>query len=383
MQRPGMVGDALVGRRSRRYAVNRMTVLAAPSPPPLLRVKAIYLEPRVREYARGQQVLARFPDAQLIEVPSHWNIPGLHGNAGLVEDWVRVKREVLVLGVRKTLAARANGRSADWIAPGLASGCAMACAYCYVPRHKGYANPITTFVNIEETVAFLRRHAAAQGPKTESNTVDPTAWVYDLGENSDLSVDALISDNVRDLVALYRDLPNAKASFATKYVNRDLLSFDPQGRTRVRFSLMPQRVARVVDVRTTPIQERVLAINDFVDAGYEVHLNFSPVILYAGWQADYAELFQQVRDALSPAALEQLAAEVIFLTHHEGLHEVNLGWHPKAEQLLWQPAVQEEKRSEYGGVNVRYRSGFKGRQVRAFTDLLAQHLPECRVRYAF
>lgn len=113
-------------------AAERLVVPAAPPPsaPPMLQVKSIYLEPRVREYARGREILARFPDATLIDVPSHWNIPGLHGNAGLVEDWVRVKRETLVLGVRKTLAARANGRSADWIAPGLATGCAMACAYC-------------------------------------------------------------------------------------------------------------------------------------------------------------------------------------------------------------------------------------------------------------
>lgn len=361
---------------------------AAPPTParpaaPLLGVKAIYLEPRVRDYARGREILVRFPDAELIEVPSHWNIAGLHGNAGLVADWVRVKREVLVLGVRKTLAMRANGRSADFIAPGLASGCAMACAYCYVPRHKGYANPITTFVNIEQTLAFLRRHAEGQGPKAEPNSVDPCSWVYDVGENSDLSVDALISDNVRDVVALYRELPHAKASFATKYVNRELLSYDPQGRTRVRFSLMPQRVARVVDVRTSPMNERVAAIDDFVAAGYEVHLNFSPVILYTGWQQDYAELFDHIRGAVGLRARAQLAAEVIFLTHHEGLHEVNLGWHPGAEQLLWQPGVQEQKRSEHGGLNVRYRSGFKGRQVRAFRALLAQHLPECRVRYAF
>jgi hypothetical protein len=40
-------------------------------------------------------------------------------------------------------------------------------------------------------------------------------------------------------VRLFAGLPTAKASFATKYVNRDLLTLDPRGRTRVRFSLMP------------------------------------------------------------------------------------------------------------------------------------------------
>jgi DNA repair photolyase len=217
-------------------------------PEDMLRIRTIYLEPGVPEFARGREILARFPDAERVEVPSHWNIPGLHGNEGLARDWVRVKRDRLVLGVRKTLSCRPNGRSADFIAPGAANGCAMSCAYCYVPRHKGFANPITTFVNIEQIVAFLERHARRQGDKPAPDQIDPHAWVYDIGENSDLSVDALVSDNVRDLVGLFRGLPNAKGSFATKFVNRELLTYDPQGRTRVRFSLMPRSVARVVDV---------------------------------------------------------------------------------------------------------------------------------------
>ncbi|MFC4454282.1 spore photoproduct lyase family protein [Deinococcus sonorensis] len=348
-----------------------------------LDVRQIYLEPRAAALPRGQEILRRFPDAERIEVASHWNIPGLHGNAGLVKDWLRVKRQVLVLGFRKTLTMRPNGRSADFIAPGLANGCALSCAYCYVPRHKGYANPITTFANIEDVLAALRRHAQRQGRKTEPNTVDASDWVYDLGENSDLSVDALISDNVRDQIELFRTLPNAKASFATKYVNRDLLTYDPQGRTRLRFSLMPPSVARVVDIGTSPMSERLAAINDLVEAGYEVHLNFSPVIIFDGWTNAYTELFQQVDAVLSPRAKAQLAAEVIFLTHNVGLHEVNLGWHRKAETLLWTPQWQETKQSEYGGTNLRYRRGLKGKAVERFTALLRRELPYCTVRYAF
>ena len=90
----------------------------------LLQVSYVYAEPAARDSARGREILARFPDAELIEVPSHWNIPELHGNAGNVDRWVRVKAETLVLGVKKSLTARPNGRSSDFIAPSTASGCA-------------------------------------------------------------------------------------------------------------------------------------------------------------------------------------------------------------------------------------------------------------------
>lgn len=349
----------------------------------LLDIRRIYHERGIERFARAREVLERFPEAERIEVLSHQAIPGLHGNPGAVEDWVRTKQEVLVLGEKKSLTARRNGRSADWIAPSTANGCAMACVYCYVPRRKGYANPITVFANIEAVLGYLERHAGRQGVKPEPNQCDPVDWVYDLGENSDCSADALVSDNVRDLVELFARLPHAKASFATKLVNRDLLSWDPRGGTRVRFSLMPQGPSRLVDVRTSGVAERIAAMDDFVEAGYEVHVNLSPVIVHEDWLAEWAELLEQVADGTSPRTRAQLAAEIIFLTHNEDLHEVNLGWHPRAEEVLWRPDLQEPKRSHSGQVNVRYRTGWKGRWVRQLTDLVAEKLPECRVRYAF
>lgn len=297
--------------------------------------------------------------------------------------WVRTKTEVLALGVRKTLTARRNERSANWIAPSTANGCAMACAYCYVPRHKGYANPITVYANIDDVIGYLRRHVARQGIKPGPDQCDPAAWVYDIGENSDASVDARVSDNVHDLITAFTAMPTAKASFATKHVNRDLLAYDPRGRTRVRFSVMPAAVAKVVDVRTDPVPERIAAVNDFVAAGYEVHLNLSPVIVHEGWLEGWAELLDELDDVLSPAAKTQAAAEVIFLTHNAGLHEVNLGWHPKGEDLLWRPDVQEAKRSGNGMENVRYRARWKAVWVQRLLDLIAERAPWLTIRYAF
>jgi len=349
----------------------------------MLAVRRIYHEPSVTTYDRGLEVLDRFPDAERVEVASWQDIPGLYGNPGSVEDWVRNKREVLVLGEKKSLSARPNGRSADFIAPSTSNGCAMACSYCYVPRRKGYANPITVFVNIDKIAGYLARHVKRTGPKTEPNQCDPVDWVYDLGENGDCSVDALVSDNVRDLVDLYADLPGAKASFATKFVNRDLLGWNPRGGTRVRFSLMPHEMARRLDLRTSKISERIAAVNDFVAAGYEVHLNFSPVVVHEEWLGQWRNLLREVDDVLDDVAKAQLACEVIFLTHNADLHEVNLGWHPRGEDLLWRPDLQEGKVSHSGQANLRYRAAWKARWRDQLLDLIATETPYLRVRYAF
>ncbi len=146
----------------------------------LLEVDTIYHEPVVPSYARGRDILARFSDARLIEVPSHWNIPELHGDQGSVGRWNQTKRKVLVLGVKKGLSCRPFYRSCDFVAPSQANGCAMACSYCYVVRRKGYANPITTFVNIDDILGSVERHASRHGFKLEPTLAERDLWVYEL-----------------------------------------------------------------------------------------------------------------------------------------------------------------------------------------------------------
>ena len=349
----------------------------------LLQVKEIFLEPEVRNYERGREILAKFPAAELIEVPSHWNIPDLHGNKGSIEDWISIKRNIIVLGIKKSLSCRANTRSSHWVAPSESNGCTMACSYCYVPRRKGFANPISIFVNIDQIIAYLRRHAAKQGHLPIPDHIDNKYWVYEIGENGDCSADAAICDNVKDLMNLFKEIPNAKLTFATKFVNREMLTYDPQLKTRIRFSLMPHKMSKLVDVRTSPISDRIDVMNEFADAGYEVNVNFSPVIFYEGWKDDWLLLFEEMNDKVNEKTKKQLVAEIIFLTHNEQLHEVNMAWHPKAEEVLWRPELQEVKFSQTGGRNVRYKRGFKKELVDELLDLVHEHLPYCPVRYAF
>jgi spore photoproduct lyase len=359
-------------------------VVGTPSiPRHVLDIDTIYHEPRVEEFARGREILARFPEARRIEVPSHWSIPELHGNEGSARDWLKVKKSTLVVGVKKGMTFLPYTRSCDWVAPSHSNGCALACAYCYVPRRKGFANPISTFVNIEQIQRAIARHVEKAGRKASPTTADDDKWIYELGCNSDASLDAAVCDNIKDLIALFRSFPHARATFATKFVNRDLLGYDPQRRTRLRFSLMPPRMSRLVDVRTSPIVQRIAAIDDFYEAGYEVNLNFAPVIFQEGWQDEWRELFRRIDGSISAPVRAQLACEIIFLTHNAALHRVNQQWHPRAENVLWRADLQETKISEGGMENLRYKRGFKGELVARFQDILREEMPYCRVRYAF
>lgn len=379
----------------------------------LLDIQKIYIQSDAYKYPRTQEILDDYPLAEKIEVDNHWKLEGLNQNPEVLKQWTQIKSHSLILGVKQSIATRPNCRSTDFIAPSIANGCTGACSYCYVARRKGYANPITTFVNIDKILAHIDRKCKKLGKKTVNYTVakelkttvedlaqtDPFLWTFDIGENSDISIDAEISDNVWEVIQLFASKGNAKASFATKFVNPNLLLYNPRRRTRIRFSLMPTSVSRVVDVRTSPIYDRIAAINDFVDAGYEVHINLSPVILYSGWEEDYEDLFIMIDDSLHERAKSQLKAEVIFLTHNEKLHQLNMEWHPKAEELfLWRhwdnendktrnkfghKVIQQKKLSQNGMVNLRYKNAQKQEGITKLKKLIAKKMPYCTVRYAF
>jgi len=51
-------------------------------PKQLIDVEKIYLEPTVETYARGREILARYPDAERIPVASHWKIPARQRGLG-------------------------------------------------------------------------------------------------------------------------------------------------------------------------------------------------------------------------------------------------------------------------------------------------------------
>ena len=146
---------------------------------------------------------------------------------------------------------------------------------------------------------------------------------------------------------------------------------------------MPANMSKLVDVRTSPISDRIAMMNDFAEAGYEVNANFSPVIVYEGWEKDWQRLFEELNDTLNEKTKQQLVCEIIFLTHNEYLHNINMQWHPKAEEVLWRPEVQETKYSENGGRNVRYKSGIKRGYVQKLVEMVNTQLPYCSIRYAF
>lgn len=278
---------------------------------------------------------------------------------------------------RKTFDIRPSGRSTDFITPSFGYGCLYNCSYCYCKRHTD--EDITIASNPQDILTAVNNHAMFAVVE-KPNQTHPEYITYDLSCNEDFSLHAKFH-KWEYIFDFFKNHPRAMGSLATKYVNNKLCTYNPEKKIRIRFSLMPQHYSDLLEPNTSSILERIKAIDRFIEAGYDVHINFSPVIVHDRWLEHYEYLFKQVNEHVSYKEL--VKAEVIFLTHNEEKHKRNLIYGTPGEHLIWKPEIQESKISQYGGKNIRYKAGLKAQYIKEWTKLHDEIIPWNTIRYIF
>ena len=278
---------------------------------------------------------------------------------------------------RKSMIIRPSGRSTDFISPSFGHGCLYNCSYCYMKRHKSEGLDIAK--NTMDILTEINNHCMFSDVD-KPNQTHANFVTYDISCNEDFALHAKYHEWEK-IFDFFKQHPVAMGSFATKYVNVNLINYDPEGKIRIRFSLMPQSISDKLEPNTSKIIDRIKAINAFIDSGYDVHINFSPVVVYENWIEDYEYLFQMVDNYVDYK--DTVKCEVIFLTHNEGKHNYNLIKNLTGEELLWNPDIQESKTSQYGGDNIRYKHNLKHYYIKEWTRLHDDIIPWNTIRYIF
>lgn len=285
---------------------------------------------------------------------------------------------------RKQLKVTESGRSTDFIAPSFGHGCLYNCSYCYMKRHRPTGVQIAENVDdvLNAIVDHYLDHAFNDNndwyEKNKPNQTDEDFITYDIGSNEDLALHAKYYDMTK-IFSIVWGRSMLKLSFATKYVNYDLPNVVDH--IRIRFSLMPQKYADILEPGTSSILERIQAIDKFIEKGYEVHINFSPVVVTDTWLDDYRDLFMLVDKHVTNK--DKVKCEVIFLTHNEKKHNYNLANDISGEDMLWRPDIQEDKISSNGELNIRYQHKLKAEYIYQFKALHGLLLPWNTIRYIF
>ena len=211
----------------------------------------------------------------------------------------------------KTLVTKDNNNSANCIAPNLVYGCFGGCVdtYCYMSRYNGKR----VFVNTNVDDIFESVVEWEKGFTKVPDQQDSVYTMVDIACNTDLVLmQKHLPEPLIDYLKRYDNHPRLNTTMATKYpslLNLDVSHFDKE--PRVRVSLMPQRFADVLEPKMQKTIDRIHEINRLKNLGWEVHINYSPVVFSKGWEEAYDELFRMVKSIAG-----ENKCEVIALTNH-------------------------------------------------------------------
>lgn len=281
---------------------------------------------------------------------------------------------------RQAMIIRDSGRSSDFITPSFGYGCLYKCSYCYMRRH--LPNGLTIAKNTNQIIDAIASHLWLLDWPKKPNQTHEEYYTYDFSCNEDYVLHARFHEWEK-LFDYFKNEPKAMGTAATKYVNNKLLKYDANRKIRIRFSIMPQHLSDVLEPGTSKIIDRIKAVNDFYEAGYDVHLNYSPIIMFKGWQQSYNNLFELVDAIVDKEIKHTVKSECIFLVHNKHLHKYNVDNEVEGEEYLWKPEIQENKLSHYGGDNIRYDRHLKRNYIHRFEKLHKKTLPWQTIRYIF
>lgn len=321
------------------------------------------------------------------------------------EDRFREKtKKIAVLARNAKWVAKPNGRSTDFL-PNLVSvqGCSFGCAYCYTDRNylnnypKIYEDALkvvdmikTTMDSIDFNRSVFIAETGKKGFEFERDSKHKKFVTFDLGCDSDCVLDNKLTKNkdyyghVIDIMNQCSTIPHAMTSFATKSAEiHDFISYvNKPSHHRIRISLMPEKHRKLVELNTSTIKDRLEAVNKLVNAGFEVHINLSPIILTKDFIKEYRALLEIINFSLSNKAKKQLAYEIIFLTHSDKMNDPIKKVMPKAHNLIYKDNIPLVPKNNKPNV-ISYSAEVKQFIKKELLSMIKEITPYSRVRYIF
>ncbi len=270
----------------------------------------------------------------------------------------------------KTLITKTNNNSSNCIAPNIIYGCFGGCVdtYCYMSRYNGKRVFVNKNVDeIYESVVEWEKEFT-KVPDQQ----DPIYTMVDVACNSDLVLmQKHMPEPLIDYLKRFDNHPQLNSTMATKYpglLKLDVNHFNKP--PRVRVSLMPQKYSNILEPKMQKIVSRIADINRLKKLGWEVHLNYSPLIFYPGWKEEYNNLFSMVKDVAG-----ENKCEVIALTNHV------------KQMIKTTPEARELMRRSYEIKNqsgvMRYPLEHKGRLLSEFKEIYSKYFSIKTIRYIF
>lgn len=296
---------------------------------------SVYFEKEALSYPLGLALKEKYNSLPWIQIDSHNSIKEMQQSDN--KDFPRLKRH-LIVGVRRTHKYVENHKVSDWLVPYTSSGCSAMCLYCYLVCNYNKCSYLRVFVNREQMMDnIVRKSLNAPQPQT-----------FEIGSNSDLVLENGVTNNLPWTIEEFARRGEGRITFPTKFsAVEPLLNLDHRGKTIFRISLNPQEIINRVEIGTSPLNERINALNAMCEAGYQVGILLAPVIMLPDWERLYGDLLNEMGRSLSEKVKQSAFIEVIFMTYSYVQNLINTDAFPGAIDLFDRESMTGRGRGKY------------------------------------
>lgn len=241
------------------------------------------------------------------------------------------------------------------------------CLYCYLVCNFNKCSYLRLFVNREEMLDKIIKVAN----KSDKNLT------FEIGSNSDLILENTITNNLVWTIENFRKSPKGMLTFPTKFdMVNPILPLNHDGKIIVRMSVNPQDIIKQIEIGTSPLKNRVKAINKLKQAGYKVGILIAPVILVDNWRNLYEELIKYLDENLSIEVKKDVFFEIIFMTYSYVHRMINNDAFPDRINLYNQDIMTVRGRGKY-----MYKKEVKEEGEVFFRDKLKRYFPSNEILY--
>lgn len=326
----------------------------------------ILYEPAIKDYELGRFLLDKYSklNVEMRTIENHNNIQEMRENPN--KNFPKLKRN-LIIGTRKTHKFVPNHKTSDFLVPYTSSGCTAMCLYCYLVCNYNKCSYLRLFVNREEMLDKI----------IKTSNKSEKELTFEIGSNSDLILENTITGNLEWTIEKFAENNYGYITFPTKFDMVDpLLPLNHKGRVVIRMSVNPQEVIKRIEIGTSPLDNRIAAINKLKQAGYKIGILVAPIILVDNWKEQYSELIKHLSEQLSTEVKQDAFFELIFMTYSYVHRKINEEAFPGTPNLYDSELMTGRGMGKYS-----YKKEVREDAEKFMRELMQKHFPNNKIEY--
>lgn len=242
------------------------------------------------------------------------------------------------------------------------------CLYCYLVCNYNKCAYLRLFVNREEMLEKI----------IKVNNKSEEELTFEIGSNSDLILENTITGNLEWTIKNFIEkTKKGNLTFPTKFDMVDpILNLNHDKRIIVRMSVNPQEIISKVELGTSPLKNRVNAINKLKEADYKIGILIAPIVLVDNWKEEYKKLIEYLSENLSEKVKDDVFFEIIFMTYSYVHNAINTEAFPDKIVLY-----NKEQMTGRGKGKYMYKKEIKEEAEEYLRKLMEKHFPNNEIKY--